>query len=298
MMEAINFQKTIEDVGVNLLRMAATKLPADVLESMEEIRSNVEGIHEGATLQLTNIINDVNLAEQTSAPMCQDTGIISFIIKIGDDFPIKSELKQILKQSTIRATKEVPLRPNTVDFFEGNPGNNVDIRGHIPYFYIDLVPGDKLTITAMTKGGGSSNIAKLGMLKPGVGLEGALKFAIDALAEAGPAGCPPYRIGIGIGGGEDICTNLAKKALLRPVGTRHVDERVAKLEEAVLEASNKLPIGPMGVGAGKTVIDVNINLASRHPASLPVGIVFSCWALRHASAIIDPDGKVTYVPYL
>ena len=118
------------------------------------------------------------------------------------------------------------------------------------------------------------------------------------MGPAGPAGCPPYRIGIGIGGGEDICMNLAKKALLRPIGQRHEDERVAKLEDAVLEASNQLPIGPMGVGAGKTVIDVNINLASRHPASLPVGIVFSCWALRHASAIISADGTVEYLPYI
>ncbi|MHA2503386.1 MAG: fumarate hydratase [Candidatus Kariarchaeaceae archaeon] len=287
---------TIKETAIALLRLSATSLPHDVQQSMQEIKQEVLN-HEGALLQISNILDDVELARETSAPMCQDTGIVSFILSVGDQFPLKSELKEILREATGEATKLVPLRPNTVDFFEGNPGNNIDPRGHIPYFYMDLVSGDKLKITAMTKGGGSSNIAKLGMLKPGLGLKGAMQFVIDALAEAGPAGCPPYRIGVGIGGGEDICMNLAKKALLRPLGERHADERVANLENSLMEACNVLPIGPMGVGAGQTVMDVNINLASRHPASLPVGVVFSCWALRHASAIISPDSSVEFVDY-
>ncbi len=288
-------EKTIEDTAVELLRRSVTTLPRDVYQSLEKIKETTN--YDGAVLQIQNILDDAELAKERSKPMCQDTGIVSFILKVGDDFPLKSKLKDILIAATRRATKEIPLRPNTVDFFEGNPGDNVGLRGHIPYFYIDLVPGDKLKITAMNKGGGSSNIAKLGMLKPGVGLEGALKFAVDAIADAGPAGCPPYRLGIGIGGGEDICMNLAKKALLRPIGERHPDERIARLEESVMEACNKLPIGPMGVGDGNTVIDANINLAARHPASLPVGIVISCWALRHSSAIIDPSGNVEYKEY-
>jgi fumarate hydratase subunit alpha len=295
MMETINFNKLIEDVGVQLLRLSATKLPTDVFNSMEKIKQNTN--HEAAVYQISNIIKDAEAAQSTSRPMCQDTGIVSWILKIGDDFPLRSNLKGMLREATIKATTEVPLRPNTVDLLDGNSGNNIGHRGQIPYFYIDMVPGNKLKLTAMTKGGGSSNIAKLGMLKPGLGMEGALKFAIDAVAEAGPQGCPPYRLGIGIGGGEDICMNLAKKAILRPVGDRHKDERIAKLEDAVFEAVNKLPIGPMGVGGGDTVIDVNINLAARHPASLPVGIVMSCWALRHASATINPNGNVEYSEY-
>lgn len=296
MIETINLNQIIEDTAVELLRISATKLPLDVLEAMRKIKE--DKISESALLQLDNIIDDVNLAREESKPMCQDTGIVAFKMQIGDDFPLKSQLKNILKAATARATKEIPLRPNTVDFFQGNPGNNVDVRGHIPYFYIDMIPGDKLKITATTKGGGSSNVGKLGMLKPGLGMEGALKFAIDTIAEAGPQGCPPYRVGIGIGGGEDIAMTLAKKAIFKPVGKRHSDPKVAELEVAVLEGANKLPIGPMGVGDGRTVIDVNIELASRHPASLPVGVVLSCWALRHGSAIISADGQVEYVDYI
>ncbi len=295
MMQTATLETIIEDTAVELLRRAATSLPKDVFAALEEIKK--EAPTESALLQIENIVTDARIARESSRPMCQDTGIVSFILSVGDNFPLKSKLKDILREATRRATKEVPLRPNTVDFFKGNSGDNVDPRGYIPFFYIDLVPGDEIKITAMTKGGGSSNIAKLGMLKPGVGLEGVLKFAIDAVAEAGPKGCPPYRVGIGIGGGEDICMMLAKKALLRPVGKRHDDPEIAKLEEATMEAMNRLPIGPMGVGSGKTVIDVNINLASRHPASLPVGVVFSCWALRHASASISKDGNVKYMEY-
>lgn len=294
-MEQINFNKTIEDVGVELLRISATNLPRDVYNSMKKIKETTN--HDGALYQITNIIKDATIARDQSRPMCQDTGIISFILKIGDDFPIKSGLKDILIEATKRATTEVPLRPNTVDLLDGNSGNNIGQRGQIPFFYIDVVPGDKLKITTMTKGGGSSNIAKLGMLKPGLGLKGVLKFAIDTVADAGPKGCPPYRVGIGIGGGEDICMNLAKKALLQPVGNRNKDERIAKLEDAVLKACNILPIGPMGVGAGDTVFDVNINMAARHPASLPVGIVMSCWALRHSTATITANGDVEYTEY-
>lgn len=296
MSEQVNLEQVIEDVAVELLRISATNLPTDVLNAMKDIKSRTKT--DSSLLQITNIIDDAQLAKDESKPMCQDTGIVSFILKVGDDFPLKSKLKDILIAATRRATKEIPLRPNTVDLFLGNPGDNVGYRGHIPYFYLDMIPGDKLKITAMTKGGGSSNIAKLGMLKPGLGLDGALKFAIDAVAEAGPAGCPPYRVGIGIGAGEDMVMTIAKKALLRPIGKRHEDPKVAKLEVAVMEACNLLPIGPMGVGDGDTVIDVNINLAARHPASLPVGIVMSCWALRHGSAIISSDGTFEYKDYL
>ncbi|MCY3414368.1 MAG: fumarate hydratase [Candidatus Heimdallarchaeota archaeon] len=289
----MSLEKIIEDAGVELLRRSATKLPKDVLDAMIAIKEQNLN-NESALLQMTNIIDDAKIAAEGSLPMCQDTGIANFVIEIGDDFPIKSKLKELLIESTKRATKEIPLRPNTIDMFDGNTKNNVDPRGNVPIMYITMVPGSDLKLTAMNKGGGSSNIAQLGMLKPGLGLEGALKFAIDAVAAAGAQGCPPYRVGIGIGAGEDAVMNLAKKALLRPVGKRSEDARVARLEEEMYKMCNELPIGPMGVTGEGTVIDVGIELAARHPASLPVGVVFSCWALRHATATISKDGNVTY----
>lgn len=289
----MELEKIIEDTAVQLLRISATRLPVNVVNALEQIKETATG--QSALLQLGNITTDIGIAREKSKPMCQDTGIISFKLEVGDEFPLKSKLKDILVNATRRATKEIPLRPNTVDFFEGNPKDNVDVRGHIPYFYIDLVPGDKLEILATTKGGGSSNVAALGMLKPGVGLEGALQFVIDTIIKAGPQGCPPYRVGIGIGGGEDICMTLAKKAIFKQIGERHPDPKVAKLELAVMDAANQLPIGAMGVSGSKTVMDVNIELASRHPASLPVGVVMSCWALRYGKAVIGSDGSVDII---
>ncbi|MFB0543720.1 MAG: fumarate hydratase, partial [Candidatus Bathyarchaeia archaeon] len=115
----------------------------------------------------------------------------------------------------------------------------------------------------------------------------------EAVAEAGSLGCPPYSVGVGVGGGEDICMYLGKKALLRPLGERNPNPKVAALEEELLRKINGLGIGAMGLGGGPTAFDLHIEVAARHPASLPVGVVISCWALRHAEATISSNGEVT-----
>jgi len=284
-------EKIIEDTAVELLRIAATELPA---EYVEEIERGLEGT-EGAVgrAQLGNILENVRIARERSLPMCQDTGIVAFMVRVGDGFPLRSRLKEILVRATRRATEEVPLRPNAVDMFRGNTGDNVGLNGHVPILYFDLVEGDGLELVAMPKGGGSSNVAAHRMLKPGLGLRGVKEFVIEAVAKAGSLGCPPYFVGVGIGGGEDLCMVLAKKALLRPFRARHPDLRVAEMEEELLEKVNRLGIGAMGLGEGPTALDLHIEMAARHPASLPVGVVISCWALRHAKATITSDGKVT-----
>lgn len=283
-------EQIIEDTAVELLRSSVTELPEDVVEELKKAREQTEGTL--GRSQLENVLNNIEIARKRSLPMCQDTGIVSFVIRLGDEFPIRSKLKEILVRATRRATEEVPLRPNAVDIFEGNTGDNVGRNGYVPYFYIDLVKGDKLELIAMPKGGGSSNIAALEMLKPGVGIRGVKEFVIEAVAAAGSLGCPPYSVGVGVGGGEDICMYLGKKALLKPVGERNPNPKVAELEEELLEKINELEIGVMGLGEGPTAFDLHIEMAARHPASLPVGVVISCWALRHAGATISSKGEV------
>jgi fumarate hydratase subunit alpha len=243
--------------------------------------------------QLGNILEDIDLARDGSKPMCQDTGIVAFMVKVGDDFPFRSRLKNILIDATRRATSDVPLRPNAVDMFKGNTRDNVGLNGYVPIIYIDMVPGGDLEIIAMPKGGGSTNIAAHRMLKPGLGWKGIKQFVIEALADAGSLGCPPYFVGVGIGGGEDLCMTLAKKALLKPFKTRNENPAVAGIEEELLEKVNQLGIGAMGLGEGPTALDLHIEMAARHPASLPVGVVISCWALRHARAVITGEGEVS-----
>ena len=168
------------------------------------------------------------------------------------------------------------------------------LNGHVPIIYTELVKGDSLKLTAMPKGGGSTNIAAHGMLKPGVGLKGIKEFVLKSIAKAGALGCPPYLVGVGIGGGEDVCMTLAKKALLKPFRERSMDPKMATMEEELYSKVNRLGIGAMGLGEGPTLLDIHIEVAARHPASLPVGVVISCWALRHSEAVISANGDVEY----
>lgn len=284
-------EKLVENTAVELLRIAATELP---VEYVEEIKKGLEET-DGAVgrAQLGNILEDIDLAREGSKPMCQDTGIVAFMVKVGDNFPLRSRLKEILVDATRRATEEVPLRPNAVDMFKGNTRDNVGLNGYVPMMFIDLVPGGDLEIIVMPKGGGSTNIAAHRMLKPGLGWKGIKQFVIEALAEAGSLGCPPYFVGVGIGGGEDLCMTLAKKALLKPFKSRNENPDVAAIEDELLDKVNQLGIGVMGLGEGPTALDLHIELAARHPASLPVGVVISCWALRHARAVITGEGEVS-----
>jgi len=145
-------------------------------------------------------------------------------------------------------------------------------------------------ITALPKGGGSENMSKLGMLKPGVGIEGAKNFIVDEMIKAGGNPCPPTVVGVGIGGGADLSLKLGKKALLRPVGVRHKNPTLADIEKELIERINESGIGPMGLGGKTTVLDVHIEKAHRHPASLPIGIAVQCWADRRAQMVIHSDG--------
>lgn len=283
-------EKTIKDTAVELLRIAATELPTEYLEEIQKQQTLTQGAV--GKSQLENIIEDIQIARDLSKPMCQDTGIVAFLVRVGDEFPVRSNLKSILVEATKQATIEVPLRPNAVDMFKGNTGNNVGLNGYVPIIYFDLVKGNELEIIAMPKGGGSTNIAAHRMLKPGLGMKGVKQFVIEAVAKAGSLGCPPYFVGVGIGGGEDLCMRLAKNALLKPFNKRSDNPQVAEIESELLEKVNLLGIGAMGLGEGPSVLDLHIEMAARHPASLPVGVVLSCWALRHVKATISAEGGV------
>ncbi|MFX0197744.1 MAG: fumarate hydratase [Candidatus Hodarchaeota archaeon] len=291
----MQLEKFIEETAVELLRIAVTDLPRSVYDALNEWFE--KETHPSAISQLKALIENSDIARDTKLPICQDTGVVAFFVEVGEGFPVRARLRDILIKATERATKEIPLRPNTVDWFKGNTRTNVGYQGHIPWLYWDVVPGDELILTAMPKGGGSSNIANLGMLRPGEGMDGVKRFIIDSVARAGARGCPPYIVGIGIGGGEDMCMTLAKKALLRGVGVRNENEEIAKIEQQLLSAINALGIGTMGLGVGPTALDVNIELIARHPASLPVGVVLSCWAERYAKAKISKEGQVTYISH-
>ena len=270
------------------IRRAETQLPPDVVMALKAARDDEQG---PAQVQLDAILKNVDAARDGSIPMCQDTGIQTFIIQVGAAFPYLSSLRAWITTAVRRATREVPLRPNTVNPFTGeNPGDNVG--EHVPYITWDIVDGDRCTIYLLPKGGGSENCSALAMLSPGVGITGVKRFIIDHVVGCAGKPCPPGIIGVGIGGGADLALKLAKLSLLRPVGGRHPDARIATLEQELHELINQSGVGPMGMGGRTTCLDVHVEYAHRHPASLPVGIVYQCWADRRARVEISPDGKI------
>jgi len=290
----MNIEKVIEDTAVNLLRLAVVRLPADVKEALQ--RAYREETSEAGQVQLEAILKDIELAEKENTPMCQDTGIVIFYVKAGTKAHGLDRIETALQNATRRATKEVPLRPNTVDpFTQKNTGDNTG--RYIPYINWEPTQGDTIEITAFPKGGGSENVCALGMITPGEGVKGLKKFVIDAVIKAGAMPCPPTILGVAAGGGADIAMKVAKAALLRPLNQPNPNPELAKLEGELYEAANSTGIGPMGLGGKFTVLGVRVDYAHRHPASYPVAVAFQCWAARRATARINSDGTVEYLTH-
>jgi fumarate hydratase subunit alpha len=243
-----------------------------------------------AKIQLENILKNVEIAKNTGRPLCQDTGVQTFFVKVGKDFPYTGKLKYIITEGVKMATEEIPLRPNTFDPFT-HVNHKDNVGDFIPAITWDFVDGNFAEIIAIPKGGGSENMSKLVMLKPGEGIEGIKNFVVKEMISAGGNPCPPTVVGIGIGGGADLAMKLGKTALLRPIGVSHPDKNIAKIEHYIKDEINKSGIGPMGLGGKTTVLDVHIEKAPRHPASLPVGLVVQCWADRRAIMVIKKDGS-------
>ena len=282
----MNYKHVVGGI-VELIKKAETELPDDVIKAPKDAYKIEEGI---AKIQIENILKNVEAARKTRRPMCQDTGVQTFFVKIGKDFPFTGQLKDLITDGVKQATEKVPLRPNTIDpFTRMNHKDNVG--DYIPAITWDFTSGENVEITAIPKGGGSENMSKLVMLKPGAGIEGIKNFVVKEMINAGGNPCPPTVVGIGVGGGADLAMQLGKAALLRPVGKSHPDKKIAEIEAYIKKEINKSGIGPMGLGGKTTVLDVHIEKAPRHPASLPVGLVVQCWADRRATMIIHSDGS-------
>jgi fumarate hydratase subunit alpha len=291
---SLNIEDTIEDVAVNLLRQAVIKLPEDAKNALKNAYDK-ETSPTGKT-QLKAMLDNIKIAEKKNTPMCQDTGLISFYLEAGSQFKGLEKIEEILYRAVRRATKEIPLRPNTVDpFTEENPNDNTG--KHVPYVHWKIVKGDFLKITAFPKGGGSENTCVLQMMRPSDGLKGVKEFVVDSVIKAGGMPCPPTIIGVGIGGGANIAMELAKQALMKPLDELNPNTEVAELERELYEAVNKTGIGPMGLGGDTTALAVKVEYAHRHPGSYPVAVVFQCWVARRATAIIHQNGKVVYLTH-
>lgn len=282
-------EKDLKKGLVGAIRKAATILPADVVSALKRAQDReTSALAKG---QLEAILRNIEIAAEASIPMCQDTGVQTFFVEAGVESPYLGRLAPLIAEAVAEATESVPLRPNTVNPFTGeNPGNN--LGRFMPFIHWELVEGDSIEITLLPKGGGSENMSALKMLAPGLGLKGIKKAVVNHVIACEGKPCPPTIVGVGIGGGADIAMKLAKKAILREVGSHHPDKAVAALEEELLELVNSTGVGPMGVGGKTTALSVQVEYAYRHPASLPLGILIQCWADRRAKVRLAADGSI------
>ncbi len=277
-------QKQIEDTISFLYKNSVIELPNDVKNALKKAYLNET--NETARLNLKAVLDNIDAAHTNGIPMCQDTGLPIVFVKLGN---VKVEnLYHGIKNGVEKATIEVPLRPNVVDpLTRENTGTNTG-KG-VPLVDIEIVEGNYIELTIFPKGFGSENNNAMKMALPGEGIEGIKNFVVDTVLAAGGKPCPPTRIGVGIGGSSDYALKLAKKALLREINSKNPDNRLAELENELLELVNSTGIGPMGLGGNTTALDVKVELVDTHTAGLPIGICIQCWAARHASAIIRDE---------
>ncbi|AEA47445.1 fumarate hydratase [Archaeoglobus veneficus] len=265
----------VVDTVVELFREAETSLGDDVISALQAACEREEGV---ARKILEAILRNIELAREKRVPMCQDTGLPVIFVELGRDLGIEFNLRDAITEGVVRATKEVPLRPNAVHpLTRHNSGDNTGM--HMPLIYFDIVEGSELRLTVMPKGAGSENVSAIKMMLPG-DVDKIPLFVAEVVRNAGGKPCPPVIVGVGIGTTFDGAAKLAKKALLRDI------TKMSKYEQEILEKVNSLGIGPMGLGGKTTALSVLVEMGHCHTASLPVAVNIQCWANRHATAVL------------
>ncbi|MBQ8164853.1 MAG: L(+)-tartrate dehydratase subunit alpha [Clostridia bacterium] len=269
------------------LSVMSKHLPDDVFDRLSEMRKNEK--NDGAKAVYDCMFKNLDMAVTLDRPICQDTGLIQFFIKAGSGFPYLANLKNILTEAVRIATEVTPLRPNAVDTFrEKNSGNNIAVGS--PWIEWDIVSGsDDAEIEIYMAGGGCSLPGKALVLMPSAGYEGVAKAVLETVCDRGINACPPLIVGVGIGTCADSAGLLSKKALLRGVGTENPDKDAQKLEKMLFEGLNNIGIGPNGITGTESVLDVHVEFAAHHPATLAVGISVGCWATRYGRIHFNSD---------
>ncbi len=234
---------------------------------------------------LDKIIENTEVSNREEIPLCQDTGAAVVMLELGQEVHITGgELYDCINEGVRQGYEKGYLRKSMVR----QPFSaRVNTKDNTPaIIHTDIVPGDKLKISVLPKGGGSENCSRLTVMPPAKGRQGIIDFVVNLVEESGSNPCPPIIIGLGIGGTTDKTMAMAKKALLRKVGEPNPDPEVAELEKEILKRVNNLGIGPMGYGGRTTALAVHAEVFPAHIASMPVAVNIQCWCARHKEAIL------------
>jgi fumarate hydratase subunit alpha len=265
----------ITNVVSELCIKANLVLRPDVLRAIKH--SILRETNKSAKAALDAIIRNAFIAEKEKLAICQDTGFPVVFLEIGENVRIVGDLKSAINKGVESGYRKGFLRNSIIKdpLLGGKPG-------YLPaIIHMDIVKGDRLKITVFPKGFGCENKSQLKMFRPTAKIKEIERFIIDTVKMAGPDACPPYIVGVGIGGTADYAAFLAKKALLNKI-----NRQTNKLEQELLKEINRLNIGPMGLGGKVTALAVNIETYPTHIAGLPVAVNISCHALRSATALL------------
>ena len=278
-MRRISTKTIIDAVKASVIK-ANFELGDDVVHAFKDALKNEESLV-GKDI-LNRLIENADIAREERIPMCQDTGLAVIFAELGQEACIVGDdLNSALAEGVRQGYKEGFLRKSVCHpFSRKNTGDNTPIIVHL-----EMVPGDKLKIWVVPKGGGSENMSRLYMLPPSAGWPGAKEKVVQTILEAGPNPCPPTIVGVGIGGNFEQSALLAKKSLLRPLGTPNPDPELTEMEEELLEEINKTGIGPQGLGGRVTSLAVHVLMMPCHIASLPVAVNIQCHASRHIEIV-------------
>jgi fumarate hydratase class I len=289
--------ESFTETFVELIRRASTELPPDIVAAIEEGRAAEQdgGL---ASIALGTILNNIELARESSAPICQDTG--TPVVWIHHPAGVSTRgLKSDFIAAVREATSRKYLRPNAVNTLTGANTGDGSGRG-IPFLHFQEWDENRVEVRMILKGGGSENVGaqyKLPDSRLGAGrdLEGVRRVVLDAVVEAQGKGCAPGVLGVCIGGDRVSAFEESKRQLLRPLEDVNPDPKLAELEERLLREGNELGIGPMGFGGTTTLLGVKIGVLDRLPACYFVTISYMCWADRKATVSIDQEGGVQWL---
>jgi fumarate hydratase subunit alpha len=286
-MRVVKFDDIVKSIRDTII-YSTTHLAPDMLEALK--KAYEEEKSEVSRAVLAQILENAEIAEREWKPLCQDTGLAIYFVKVGEDVKVEGgTLREAIYEGTRRGYEEGYLRASTCDCF--TRANLKDTVGYNlpPIIYFDIVPGDKIEIEFAAKGGGSENVSRATVLAPAAGKEGIKEFVKKVVSDAGPNPCPPLVVGVGIGGSFDMSAVMSKHALFRNIGTSNPDPELDALEKELKEELNKLGIGAMGMGGTETVLAVHIETYENrmcHIASLPVAVNIQCHSSRHAHITI------------
>ena len=281
-MKEIAAEKITEEVA-RLCQEANFDLGEDVMKAFKDFRDKEES---GTCKEVLGmLIENAELAARDRVPICQDTGLAVFFVEMGQDVHVTGKcLFDAINDGVKKGYTDGYLRKSCVRDPLDRKSNTGDNSPAI--VWTETVPGDKLVIKMAPKGGGSENMSEVKMLTPAAGADGIKDFVVDRISRSGANPCPPIVVGVGIGGTFEKVAWLAKKSLLREIGSKNPNEKYAKMEEELLESINKLGIGPQGFGGTTTALAVHIEVAPCHIASMPCSVNVQCHAARHKEVVL------------